>query len=36
MSVKWSNPDNYLSMTLDGIIFIGLFEHEILKDALTR
>ena len=29
-------PHNYLLMTLEGKIFIGLFEHERLKQAIIR
>ena len=33
---KIVDPHNYLLMTLDGKILIGLFEHERLKTATIR
>ena len=33
---KIVDPDNYLLMTLDGIILKGIFEHERLKPTIIR
>ena len=33
---KIVDPHNYLLMTIDGILFRGLFEHERLKPAVIR
>ena len=33
---KIVNPQNYLLMTLDGIILKGILEHERLKPAVIR
>ena len=33
---KIVDPNNYLLMTLDGIILKGIFEHERLKTAIIR
>ena len=35
--IYWiADPHNYLSMTLDGIILKGIFEHKRLKPAVIR
>ena len=33
---KIVDPHNYLLMTLDGIILIGIFEHERFKPTIIR
>ena len=33
---KIVDPHNYLLMTIDGILFRGLFEHERLKPVVIR
>ena len=33
---KIVDADNYLLMTLDGIILKGIFEHERLKPTIIR
>ena len=33
---KTVDPHNYLLITLDGKLLIGLFKHEMLKPAVIR
>ena len=33
---KIIDPHNYLFMTLDGVMLIGIFEHERLKPTIVR
>ena len=33
---KIIDPHNYLLMTLDGIMLLGIFEHQGLKPAIVR